>query len=103
MFAPDHVDVPELVARFRGYLSSSRRPLKLASINALYQLVQRDALSMSKLGGDKLVEELFAITTGRMKEFASDEEVVTFAAAKQLLILIERAVRGSLLKNFRRP
>ncbi|KAI1790592.1 clathrin-coated vesicle protein [Ganoderma leucocontextum] len=61
MFAPDHVDVPELVARFRGYLSSSRRPLKLASINALYQLVQRDALSMSKLGGDKLVEELFAM------------------------------------------
>ncbi|TBU59882.1 clathrin-coated vesicle protein [Dichomitus squalens] len=61
MFAPDHVNVPELVARFRGYLSSSRRPLKLASINALYQLVQRDALSMSKLGGDKLVEELFAM------------------------------------------
>ena len=61
MFAPDHVSVPELVARFRGYLSSSRRPLKLASINALYQLVQRDALSMSKLGGDKLVEELFAM------------------------------------------
>ncbi len=29
---------------------------------------------------------------GRMKEFASNEEVVTFAAAKQLLILIERAV-----------
>ncbi|PIL25912.1 hypothetical protein GSI_11665 [Ganoderma sinense ZZ0214-1] len=61
MFAPDHVNVPELVARFRGYLASSRRPLKLASINALYQLVQRDALSMSKLGGDKLVEELFAM------------------------------------------
>ncbi|KAH9922323.1 clathrin-coated vesicle protein [Epithele typhae] len=54
MFAPDHVDVPDLVTRFRGYLSSTRRPLKLASINALYQLVQRDALNMSKLGGDKL-------------------------------------------------
>ena len=61
MFAPDHVNVPDLVLRFRGYLSSSRRPLKLASINALYQLVQRDALSMSKLGGDQLVEELFAM------------------------------------------
>ncbi|KAI0742742.1 clathrin-coated vesicle protein [Daedaleopsis nitida] len=61
MFAPDQVNVPELVTRFRGYLSSSRRPLKLASINALYQLVQRDALSMSKLGGDQLVEELFAM------------------------------------------
>ena len=61
MFAPDHVNVPDLVLQFRGYLSSSRRPLKLASINALYQLVQRDALSMSKLGGDQLVEELFAM------------------------------------------
>ncbi|KAJ8482572.1 hypothetical protein ONZ51_g5279 [Trametes cubensis] len=61
MFAPDHVNVPELVTRFRGYLASSRRALKLASINALYQLVQRDALSMSKLGGDRLVEELFAM------------------------------------------
>ncbi|KAI0668842.1 ARM repeat-containing protein [Trametes maxima] len=61
MFAPNHVNVPELVSRFRGYLASPRRPLKLASINALYQLVQRDALSMSKLGGDQLVEELFAM------------------------------------------
>ncbi|KAH9948465.1 ARM repeat-containing protein [Amylocystis lapponica] len=61
MFAPDHVSVPSLVDRFRGYLSSSRRPLKLASINALYQLVQKDAFSMSRLGGDRLVEELFAM------------------------------------------
>ncbi|EED81460.1 predicted protein, partial [Postia placenta Mad-698-R] len=61
MFAPNFVQVPELVTRFRGYLSSSRRPLKLASINALYQLVQKDALAMSRLGGDQLVEELFAM------------------------------------------
>ena len=31
-------------------------------------------------------EDLYILT--RMKEFASNEEVVTFAAAKQLLILI---------------
>jgi len=61
MFAPEHVQIPELVDRFRGHLSSSRRPLKLASINALYQLVQKDALSMSKLGGDRLVEDLFGM------------------------------------------
>ncbi|KAH9916212.1 clathrin-coated vesicle protein [Fomitopsis serialis] len=61
MFAPDSVNVPDLVVRFRGYLSSSRRPLKLASINALYQLVQKDAFAMSRLGGDQLVEELFAM------------------------------------------
>jgi hypothetical protein len=61
MFAPEHVQIPELVDSFRRHLSSSRRPLKLASINALYQLVQRDALSMSKLGGDRLVEDLFGM------------------------------------------
>jgi son of sevenless len=33
----------------------------------------------------------------RMKEFISGEEVIKFAAAKQLLILIERAVRLFLL------
>ncbi|KAF9474335.1 clathrin-coated vesicle protein [Pholiota conissans] len=61
MFAPEYADIPDLVNRFRGHLASSRRPLKLASINALYQLVQKDALSMSKLGGDQLVEDLFGM------------------------------------------
>ena len=61
MFAPEHVDIPGLVKQFRQHLSSSRRPPKLASINALYQLVQKDALAMSKLGGDRLVEDLFAM------------------------------------------
>ncbi|KAL1740521.1 armadillo-type protein [Schizophyllum fasciatum] len=71
MFAPEHVDIPVLVQQFRQYLSSSRRPLKLASINALYQLVQKDALAMSKLGGDKLVEDLF----GMLDDDASVEGV----------------------------
>ncbi|KAK0203615.1 clathrin-coated vesicle protein [Desarmillaria ectypa] len=61
MFAPEHVDIPDLVNHFRGYLSSTCRPLKVASINALYQLVQKDALAMSKLGGDQLVENLFSM------------------------------------------
>lgn len=61
MFAPEHADTPNLVRRFRTHLASSRRPLKLASINAIYQLVQKDALSMSKLGGDQLVEDLFGM------------------------------------------
>jgi hypothetical protein len=62
MFASDYADVPDLVQRFRGHLSSTtRRPLKIASINALYQLVQKDALAMSKLGGDGLVEDLFGL------------------------------------------
>lgn len=61
IFAPDHIEVPKLVNRFRGYLSSTRRPLKLASINALYQLVQKDVMTLSRLGGDQLVEELFSM------------------------------------------
>ncbi|KAF9069763.1 clathrin-coated vesicle protein [Rhodocollybia butyracea] len=61
MFAPEHVDIPALVNDFRGHLSSSRRPLKVASINALYQLVQKDALAMSRIGGDQLVEDLFGM------------------------------------------
>ena len=61
MFAPEQVEVPKLITRFRSYLSSSRRPLKVASINGLYQLVQKDALLMSRLGGDQLVEQLFGM------------------------------------------
>ena len=44
IFAPEHIDVPALVSQFRSYLASSRRPLKMTSINALYQLVQRDVI-----------------------------------------------------------
>jgi hypothetical protein len=61
MFAPEHVRIPELVDRFRSHLSSPRPPLKLASINALYQLVQQNAVFVSKLGGDRLVEDLFGM------------------------------------------
>lgn len=61
MFAPGLINIPDLVMRFRDYLASPRRPLKVASINAIYQLVQRDAFLMSKVGGDKLVEVLFGM------------------------------------------
>lgn len=61
MFAAGYARIPQLVTQFRIHMSSLRRPLKVASINALYQLVQKDAISMSKLGGDQLVEELFGM------------------------------------------
>lgn len=64
MFAPEHVDIPETVGRFRTYLGSSRRQLRLAAIDALYQLVQKDALVVSRIGGDRLVEDLFAMLDG---------------------------------------
>ncbi|KAF4622079.1 hypothetical protein D9613_008980 [Agrocybe pediades] len=72
MFAPEHVDIPDVVRRLRVNLSSpaSPRQLKLASINALYQLVQKDAVGMSKLGGDKLVEDLFGMLD---EDYASGE------------------------------
>lgn len=61
MFASEFVDTPALVDQLRANLVSTRRPLKLAAINGIYQLVQKDALVMSKVGGDKLVEDLFGM------------------------------------------
>jgi hypothetical protein len=61
MFAPSEVDTPKLLQTFRGHLASTRRPLKVAAITALYQIVQRDAVLISKLGGNQLVEDLFGL------------------------------------------
>lgn len=61
MFAPAAMDLPTLVSTFRAHLSSKRRPLRVAAITALYQIVQKDAPLMSKLGGNQLVEDLFAL------------------------------------------
>lgn len=61
MFAPAEVDVPRLLQTFRTHLASTRRPLKVAAITALYQIVQRDAVLISKLGGNQLVEDLFGL------------------------------------------
>ncbi|KAJ3503074.1 hypothetical protein NLJ89_g8599 [Agrocybe chaxingu] len=62
--APPHIRSQSMST---SQISSSGSPiilrlhLKLAPINALYQLVQKDGLSMSKLGGDRLVEDLFGM------------------------------------------
>lgn len=61
MFAPDALDQQALVKTLRSQLQSDRQPLKIAAVNSVYQLVQRDAQLMSKLGGDGLVQELFAL------------------------------------------
>ena len=61
MFAPAEVDIPKLLQTFRSHLASTRRPLKVAAITALYQIVQRDAVLISKLGGNQLVEDLFGL------------------------------------------
>jgi hypothetical protein len=61
MFAPDAINLPQLVTTLRLQLSSTRQPLKVAAVNSVYQLVQRDAALMSKIGGDGLVRELFQL------------------------------------------
>lgn len=61
IFAPATLDHTTLVSNLRSQLSSSKQPLKVAAVNSVYQLVQRDAALMSKLGGDGLVRELFAL------------------------------------------
>ncbi|GEM12259.1 clathrin-coated vesicle protein [Rhodotorula toruloides] len=61
IFAPDALDHTLLVSNLRAQLSSTKQPLKVAAVNSVYQLVQRDAALMSKLGGDGLVRELFAL------------------------------------------
>lgn len=61
MFAPGALDQADLVKTLRSQLQSDRQPLKIAAVNSVYQLVQRDAALMSKLGGDGLVQELFAL------------------------------------------
>lgn len=71
IFGSQFMPITMLVARFRANLSSARQPLKLASINVLYALVQKDAFALSKIGGDRLVEELF----GMLDDDASVEGV----------------------------
>lgn len=61
MFAPNQVDIPSLVKLFRSHITSRRVTLRTAAIAALYQIVQRDAPLMSKLGGNRLVEDLFSL------------------------------------------
>lgn len=63
IFAPatPSLDLNFWVTTLRTQINSSREALKIAAVNGVYQLVQRDALMMSKLGGDELVSELFGL------------------------------------------
>ncbi len=60
LFAPQFIDVTAWIQQLRKQLNGKQRTLKLAATNAFYQLVQREALTMSRVGGDQLVEEFFA-------------------------------------------
>ena len=60
LFAPGHVDTTQWIIRLRQHLLSPKRPYKICAIHALYELVQKDALLISKVGGNRLAEEFFA-------------------------------------------
>ncbi|KDN46480.1 hypothetical protein K437DRAFT_268128 [Tilletiaria anomala UBC 951] len=60
LFAPGHIDTVHWIGELRRHLVSPRRPFKACAMNALYQLVQKDALTISKVGGDRLAEDFFA-------------------------------------------
>ncbi|CEH18868.1 Uncharacterized conserved protein [Ceraceosorus bombacis] len=60
LFASEHMDLSVWILELKGHLQSTQRPRKLAAINSFYQLIQRQALVVSRVGGDALVEDLFA-------------------------------------------
>ncbi|KAH9933132.1 ras GEF [Epithele typhae] len=64
------------------------------TVDELFELLTKRfwITSPPNLKPTELRKDMYILS--RMKEFASEEEVVSFAAAKQLLILIERAQRG---------
>ncbi|KAE8251384.1 hypothetical protein A4X13_0g4019 [Tilletia indica] len=59
LFAPDVLDTSAWICQLRLLLQSNVQPVKLAAINSFYQLVQKQALQMSKFGGNELVETFF--------------------------------------------
>lgn len=64
LFASQHLDLVAWIQSLRQHLNSKKRPLKVAAINSFYQLIQRHALMISKLGGNSLVEDFFAQLDG---------------------------------------
>lgn len=64
LFASQHLDLVSWINSLRIHLKSKKRPLKVAAINSFYQLIQRHALMVSKIGGNALVEDFFAQLDG---------------------------------------
>ncbi|PCH40158.1 ras GEF [Wolfiporia cocos MD-104 SS10] len=71
-------------SEFEEWTKLKQTVIRMRVLNTFKTMVTDDGILES---GDMYI-------LAKMKEFASNEEVVTFAAAKQLLILIERAQRG---------
>lgn len=54
---PAYIDIPSLLSAVRVRLAFPCCPIKFSAITALYHFVQRNALRISRLGGDKPAEE----------------------------------------------
>lgn len=58
------IDVKELIKRLIDILENKSRNskrLKMVAVNCIYSLIQTDSTTISKLGGDRLVNELFRL------------------------------------------
>lgn len=64
LFAPQNIDLIAWMQSLQLHLKSKNRPLKVAAINAFYQLIQRDAVLVSKACGNQLVEQFFGLLDG---------------------------------------
>lgn len=62
LFAPAFINQADWIRVLRSHLTAldAPRALKEAAMTALYQLVQKDALVVSKVGGDRLAEDFFS-------------------------------------------
>lgn len=58
---PSESTEPALLQIPVNQLFSPHMQVQVSAVNSLYQIVRRDATTVSKLGGDKLVERLFTI------------------------------------------
>ncbi|KAK0524607.1 hypothetical protein OC834_005467 [Tilletia horrida] len=76
MFAPEVLDTSAWIGQLRLLLQSNVQPVKLAAINSFYQLVQKQALQMSKYGGNELVE-IFFIQIDTNPSIEGVREVIT--------------------------
>ena len=61
MFTPTHTDIPTLIKTFQVNMKSKSRIVQLVSISGLYQLSQKYVDLISKIGGDSLVKDIFAL------------------------------------------
>jgi hypothetical protein len=61
LFASEHVDLIQWMSDLQARLKNKNKPLRAAAINGFYQLIQRQALLVSKTCGNALVEEFFAL------------------------------------------